>query len=160
MPLRNRTALITGGSRGIGKGIAQGLAQEGVRIAISYRANKTAAQTTLRTLQAQGAECFAVEADATNPEKVQFLMDAVLERFGRLDILVNNVGEFNWKLVADTSADEWQRVIASNLYSVFHASKAALPAMRRQHWGRIINLGAVGAERAFGQGTIDRKSVV
>jgi 3-oxoacyl-[acyl-carrier protein] reductase len=154
VPLRNRTALITGGSRGIGKGIAQGLAQEGVRIAISYRANKTAAQATLRTLQAQGAECFAVEADATNPEKVQFLMDAVLERFGRLDILVNNVGEFNWKLVADTSADEWQKVIASNLYSVFHASKAALPAMRRQHWGRIINLGAVGAERAFGQGTI------
>ena len=81
MPLRNRTALITGGSRGIGKGIAQGLAQEGVRIAISYRANKTAAQATLRTLQAQGAECFAVEADATNPDKVQFLMDAVLERF-------------------------------------------------------------------------------
>lgn len=154
MPLRNRTALITGGSRGIGKGIAQGLAQEGVRIAISYRANKTAAQATLRTLQAQGAECFAVEADATNPDKVQFLMDAVLERFGRLDILVNNVGEFNWKLVADTSADEWQKVIASNLYSVLHASKAAIPAMRRQHWGRIINLGAVGAERAFGQGTI------
>src|SRR5580704_2238787 len=116
--------------------------------------NKTAAQNTLRTLQAQGAECFAVEADATDPEKVQFLIDAVLERFGRLDILVNNVGEFNWKLVADTSADEWQKVIASNLYSVFHTSKAALPAMRRQHWGRIINLGAVGAERAFGQGTI------
>jgi 3-oxoacyl-[acyl-carrier protein] reductase len=154
VPLRNRTALITGGSRGIGKGIAQGLAQEGVRIAISYRTNKTAAQATLRILQAQGAECFAVEADATNPEKVQFLIDAVLERFSRLDILVNNVGEFNWKLVADTSADEWQKVIASNLYSVFHASKAALPAMRRQHWGRIINLGAVGAERAFGQGTI------
>jgi len=154
VPLRNRAALITGGSRGIGKGIAQGLAQEGVRIAISYRTNKTAAQATLRTLQAQGAECFAVEADATNPEKVQFLLDAVLERFGRLDILVNNVGEFNWKLVADTSAEEWQKVIASNLYSVFHASKAALPAMRRQHWGRIINLGAVGAERAFGQGTI------
>ena len=78
VPLRNRTALITGGSRGIGKGIAQGLAQEGVRIAISYRTNKTAAQATLRTLQAHGAECFAVEADATNPEKVQFLLDTVL----------------------------------------------------------------------------------
>jgi NAD(P)-dependent dehydrogenase (short-subunit alcohol dehydrogenase family) len=154
VPLRQRTALITGGSRGIGKGIAQGLAAEGVRIAISYRANKTAAQNTLRQLQAQGAECFAVEADATDPEKVQFLADKVLERFGRLDILINNVGEFNWKLVAETSVQEWRDVVASNLFSVFYASKAVLPAMRRQHWGRIITLGAVGADRAFGQGTI------
>lgn len=154
MPLRQKTALITGGGRGIGKGIAEGLAREGVRIAISYRMNKTAAQNTLRHLQAQGAECFAVEADATDPEKVQFLIDTVLERFGRLDILVNNVGEFNWKPVAETSLQEWEEIIASNLFSVFYASKAALPAMRRQHWGRIVNLGAVGAERGFGQGTI------
>ena len=154
LPLRQKTALITGGGRGIGKGVAQELAREGVRIAISYRMNKTAAQNTLRQLQAHGAECFAVEADATDPEKVQFLIDKVLERFGRLDILVNNVGEFNWKPVAETSLQEWEEVIASNLFSVFYASKAALPAMRQQHWGRIINLGAVGAERGFGQGTI------
>jgi len=152
--LRNRIALITGGSRGIGKGIAVGLGREGARVAISYRSNKTAAQNTLRQLQADGAECFAVEADATDPQKVQFLIEKVTERFGRLDILVNNVGEFNWKLVADTSIEEWHRVLASNLLSVFYASKAVLPLMRRNRWGRIINLGAVGAERAFGQATI------
>jgi 3-oxoacyl-[acyl-carrier protein] reductase len=152
--LRQRSALITGGSRGIGKGIAQGLAREGVRIAISYRSNKTAAQHTLRQLQAQGAECFAVEADATDPEKVQFLLDKVVERFGRLDILVNNVGTFNWKPVSETAIEEWKEVLASNLLSVFYASKVVLPFMRRQRWGRIINLGAVGAERAFGQATI------
>lgn len=154
MSLRQRTALITGGSRGIGKGIAQGLAREGVRVAISYRSNKAAAQNALRQIQSQGAECFAVEADATDPEKVQFLLDKVLERFGRLDILVNNVGEFNWKPVAETNTGEWERILASNLLSVFYCSKAALPSMRRQHWGRIVNLGAVGADRAFGQGTI------
>ena len=154
MSLRNRIALITGGSRGIGKGIAVGLGREGARVAISYRSNKTAAQNTLRQLQADGAECFAVEADATDPQKVQFLIEKVTERFGRLDILVNNVGEFNWKLVADTSIEEWHRVLASNLLSVFYASKAVLPLMRRNRWGRIINLGAVGAERAFGQATI------
>lgn len=154
MSLRNRTALITGGSRGIGKGIALGLGREGVRIAISYRSNKTAAQNTLRQIQAEGAECFAVEADATDPQKVQFLVEKVNERFGRLDILVNNVGEFNWKLVSETSIEEWHKVLASNLFSVFYASKAVLPLMRRQRWGRIVNLGAVGAERAFGQATI------
>ena len=154
MPLRKRTALITGGSRGIGKGIAQELAREGVRIAISYRTNKTAAQTTLRLLQAHGVECFAVEADATDANKVQFLVDTVVERFGHLDILVNNVGDFNWRTVAETSLEEWRDVVASNLFSVFYASKAALPSMRSRRWGRIINLGAVGAERGFGQGTI------
>jgi len=152
--LHHRTVLITGGSRGIGKGIAICLGREGARVAISYRSNKTGAQNTLRQLQADGAECFAVEADATDPQKVQFLVEKVTERFGRLDILVNNVGEFNWKLVAETSIEEWQKVLASNLLSVFYASKAVLPLMRRNRWGRIINLGAVGAERAFGQATI------
>jgi len=146
--------LVTGGSRGIGKGIALGLAREGVRIAISYRSNKGAAQNALRQLQEVGAECFAVEADSGDPAKVQFLVDKVVERFGRLDILVNNVGEFNWKPVAETSVEEWKGVVASNLFSVFYASKAVLPTMRRHHWGRIINLGALGAERSFGQGTI------
>ena len=154
LPLSERVALVTGGSRGIGKGIALGLAREGVRIAISYRSNKAAAQNALRQLQERGAECFAVEADSGDPAKVGFLVDKVVERFGRLDILVNNVGEFNWKPVAETSVEEWKNVIASNLFSVFYASKAVLPPMRRHHWGRIINLGALGAERSFGQGTI------
>ncbi len=154
MTLGRKTALVTGGSRGIGKGIALGLAQEGALLAISYRSSKAAAQGTLRELQARGAECFAVEADATVPAQVQVLIDKVVERFGSLDILVNNVGEFNWKPVAETSVEEWEKVFRSNLLSVFYASRAALPAMRRQRWGRIVNLGAAGAERAFGQATI------
>jgi 3-oxoacyl-[acyl-carrier protein] reductase len=152
--LREKAVLITGGSRGIGKGIAFGLAREGARIAISYRANKTAAQNTLRQLQSQGADCLCVEADATNPEIVDSLVNHVIDRFGRLDVLVNNVGEFNWKPVIETSISEWEAILRSNLMSVFYASKAVLSAMRRQRWGRIINLGAVGAERAFGQATI------
>jgi len=152
--LRQRCALITGGSRGIGKGIALSLGKEGARVAISYRTNKSAAQNTLRQIQSLGAECFAVEADASDPAKVQFLSDTVHERFGGIDILVNNVGIFSWKLVFETTHDEWERVIASNLFSAFYMSKAVLPVMRSQRWGRIINIGAVGAERAFGQATI------
>lgn len=154
MSLRGRTVLITGGSRGIGKGIAFGLAREGARIAISYRSNKTAAQNTLRQLQATGAEALCVEADATNPEIVQSLVSHVIERFSGIEILVNNVGEFNWAPVIETTTDDWEKIVRSNLLSVFYTSKSVLPTMRRQHWGRIINLGAVGAERAFGQATI------
>lgn len=154
MSLRNRSALVTGGTRGIGKGIAAALGREEARLAIAYRSNKAAAQNALRELQAAGAECFAVETDVTDPAKVSFLVETVLERYGRLDILINNVGVFRWGLLTESTVEEWQAILDSNLLSVVYACKAALPAMRRQRWGRIVNLGAVGAERAFGQGTI------
>jgi 3-oxoacyl-[acyl-carrier protein] reductase len=154
LSLGKKVALVTGGSRGIGKGIALALGREGARVAIGYRSNKGAAQTALRELQTVGVECFAVETDVTDPAKVDFLIRTVLERYGRLDVLVNNVGEFRWKLLAESTLEEWQELLASNLLSVLYASKAALPAMERQRWGRIINLGAVGAERAFGQAKI------
>src|SRR5229473_4525008 len=93
MPLANRVALITGGSRGIGRGIAVRLAQEGARIAIGYRSNKVAAQQTLRQLQASGADCVAVETDITQAARAEQLVQTVADRYGRLDIVVNNVGD-------------------------------------------------------------------
>jgi len=154
MQLQRRVAVVTGGTRGIGKGIALSLGADGARVCIAYRSNTAGAQNTLRELQVRGAEAFAVQADVTEAGKAQFLVNAVVERYGRLDILVNNVGEFRWKTVAESTVEEWNQILASNLLSVFYASKAAVPVMRRQRWGRIINLGAVGAERAFGQATI------
>jgi NAD(P)-dependent dehydrogenase (short-subunit alcohol dehydrogenase family) len=154
MALVNRVALITGGSRGIGRGIALRLAKEGARIAISYLSNKAAAQQTLRLLQAIGADCVAVETDVTEPVKAEQLVNTVAERFGRIDILVNNVGGFRWGALAESSLDEWQSIFDSNLRSVLYVSRAMLPHMRRGRWGRIINMGAVGAERAFGQAKI------
>jgi 3-oxoacyl-[acyl-carrier protein] reductase len=71
---------------------------------------------------------------------------------------VNNVGDFEWKPVVESTVEEWSAVITSNLYSVFYATKFTLPIMRRQHWGRVINMGAVGAERAFGQAKISAYS--
>ena len=96
MALRNRVALITGGTRGIGRGIAMRLAKDGARIAIGYRTNKNAAQNTLRQLQAAGADCVAVEADITSAARCEQFVNTVTDRFGRLDILVNNVGDFRW----------------------------------------------------------------
>ena len=154
MALRNRVALITGGTRGIGRGIALRLARDGARVAVGYRSNKSAAQGALRQLQAAGADCVAVEADITSAVGAEQFLKTVTDRFGRLDVLVNNVGDFRWGTLAEGSLDDWQNIFSSNLMSVVFMSRAALPHMRRGRWGRIINLGAVGAERAFGQAKI------
>lgn len=154
MSLRNRVALVTGSSRGIGKEIAFTLGRAGARVAVSYRTNKLGAQKVVNELRALGVESLALATDITDPARVKEMIEALVRHFGRLDILVNNVGNFEWKPVADSTIEEWHAIFASNLYSVFYTSKFALPTMRRQRWGRMINLGAVGAERAFGQAKI------
>jgi len=156
--LKNRVALVTGASRGIGKEIALTLGRAGARVAVSYRTNKLGAQKVVNALRALGTEGWAVETDVTDPVRAKELMDSLVRHFGRLDVLVNNVGDFEWKPVMESTLEEWHAVIASNLFSVFYTSKYALPTMRRQRWGRIINLGAVGAERAFGQAKISAYS--
>jgi len=154
MSLRNRVALVTGGSRGIGRGLALRLAQDGARIAIAYRSNKVAAQQTLRQLQTGGADCVAVETDVTDSNRCEQLIKTVVDRYGRLDIVVNNVGDFRWGMLAESSVPDWESIFASNLFTVLYMCRATLPHMRRVRWGRIINMGAVGAERAFGQAKI------
>jgi 3-oxoacyl-[acyl-carrier protein] reductase len=154
MSLRNRVALVTGGSRGIGRGIAVRLAQDGARVAIAYRSNKTAAQQTLRQMQSSGMDCVAVETDISDAALAEQLVRTVADRFGRLDIVVNNVGDFRWGTLGESALEDWKSVFASNLMTVMYVSRAALAHMRRGRWGRIINLGAVGAERAFGQAKI------
>jgi NAD(P)-dependent dehydrogenase (short-subunit alcohol dehydrogenase family) len=147
-------ALVTGASRGIGKEIALSLGRAGARVAVSYRTNKLDAQKVVNELRARGGDALAVATDITDPARVKEMIDGLVRHFGRLDILVNNVGDFRWKPVVDSTIEEWHAILNSNLSSVFYASKFALPTMRRQRWGRMINLGAVGAERAFGQAKI------
>jgi 3-oxoacyl-[acyl-carrier protein] reductase len=158
LSLRYRVAVGTGASRGIGKEIALTLGRAGIRVAVSYHTSRQAAQRVVSALQSLGSEGLAIPTDVTVPERVKDLVSKVVRQFGRLDILVNNVGEFKWKTVMDSTAEEWQDMLASNLYSVFHTSKAALHIMRGQRWGRVINLGSVGAERAFGQAKISAYS--
>ncbi len=154
MSLRNRVAVVTGGTRGIGRGIAVGLARQGAKIALIYRANKAAAQMALRQLQAEGVDCLAIETNITDPARADQMIKTVADRYGRLDILVNNVGDFRWGTLAESSVEEWSSIFDSNVLTVFYTCRAALPLMRKGRWGRIINLGAVGAERAFGQAKI------
>jgi 3-oxoacyl-[acyl-carrier protein] reductase len=150
--------LVTGASRGIGKEIALAMGRAGLRVAVAFRTNKLGAQQVLSDLRAAGAEGLAFTTDVTDPTRVKELIDAVAKQFGRLDVLVNNVGDFEWKPVVESTVEAWSSIIVSNLYSVFYTTKFALPVMRRQRWGRIINLGAVGAERAFGQAKISAYS--
>jgi len=154
LPLAQRTVLITGAGRGLGKGIALSLAAEQMRIALCYRGNRAAAERAARAIQKHGAEALVLQADVTVPAQVQKLVASTVKHFGRLDVLINNVGEFGWKPVAESTPEEWEKVFASNLFSAFYMSREVLPVMRKQRWGRIVNLGAVGAERAFGQAKI------
>ena len=153
---QNRVALVTGAAHGIGREIALVLGRAGVRVAVSYRTNKLGAQKVLNELKtarglAAGPPDLAVATDVTDWRRAKELLDAVVRHFGRLDILVNNVGDFEWKAVIDSTIAEWHSVLASNLFSVFYTSKYALPTMRAQRWGRIINIGSVGAERPLGR---------
>ncbi len=158
MSLKNRVALVTGASRGIGKEIALTLGRAGARVAVSYHSNKLGAQKVVNELRQLGTQGLAVQSEITDPARVKELLDTVVRHFTRLDILVNNVGDFEWKPVFESTLEEWHAVVASNLHSVYYASKYALPVMRRQRWGRVINMGAVGAERAFGQAKISAYS--
>ncbi len=154
MKLKNRVALVTGASRGIGKEIALTLGRHGARVAVGYHTNRLGAQKVVNALRARHTEGFAIAGDVTDPARAKEMVEAVARHFGRLDVLVNNVGDFTWKPVIDSSPEEWMSILASNLFSAFYTCKHALPVMRRQRWGRMINIGAVGAERAFGQAKI------
>jgi 3-oxoacyl-[acyl-carrier protein] reductase len=105
-------------------------------------------------MQRVGADCVAVETDISEPARAEQLIKTVGDRFGRLDILVNNVGHFGWGTLSESTVEDWQEIFDSNVRTVFYMCRAALPLMRKGRWGRIINLGAVGAERAFGQAKI------
>ncbi len=137
--LAGLTAIVTGGARGIGLGIARSLAKAGCRIAL-WDIDADALHAATAELRAKGAEVSARRVSVTSPEDVQAATVELLERNGRIDVLVNNAGIGGDKLVTKMELDFWQRVIETNLTSQFICCKAVLPAMVAQKFGRIINL--------------------
>ncbi len=144
--LSGQVALITGGNKGIGKGIARAFAAEGARLAITARGAEELRRAA-EELKAAGADVLAVPADVTDEKEVQTLFARVLERFGRLDLLVNNAGAFDGGPIDELSAEAWDRVIAVNLRAPFLCTREALRVMKRQKSGRIINIGSISAQR-------------
>jgi 3-oxoacyl-[acyl-carrier protein] reductase len=149
--LRGRTVLVTGAGQGLGAALARAAARAGARVVVNCRKNLKGAEALGRELRKDGAEVCVCRADVTDHAQARELVDAALASFGRIDVLVNTVGGFSWKPLAETEPAEWRAVMASNLDSVYHMTRLVVPGMRKNHWGRIVNLGAVGAERTLGQ---------
>jgi len=148
--LDGRVALVTGGSRRMGKAIALALGRAGADVAIGYRTRAADARAVVASIEALGRRAVAVRADLTRPAECRRLVETVAGEFGRLDVLVNNVGDWVQEPVETMDLATWRRVLDSNLTATFLCSKAALRHMRRRRWGRIVNLGAAGAYRAHG----------
>ena len=150
--LDGKNALVTGGSRGIGRAIALQLARDGARVAFSYRTGEVEAQAVAKEITDLGKEVLMLRADVSNPKEARGLVAKVLERWGRLDILVNNAGITRDKSVRKLSDEEWTEVINTNLNSVYYCSSAAIKSMCDQQYGRIINISSfVGQSGNFGQ---------
>lgn len=138
-----RVAVVTGGSRGIGKTIAMRLAAEGANVALSYRSNDEAAEETAASVRAEGVKCAVFKGDVASPGDVQALYKGVSDEFGRLDILVNNAGITRDNLMMRMKEDEFDEVLRTNLGGTFLCTRAALRPMIRARWGRIVNVSSV-----------------
>ena len=136
-------ALVTGGSRGIGRAVALELAGRGNRVAINYAGNDDAAAEVLEVIMSTGTEAMTIKADVSDPGDVDRLFAEVNHRLGPVDILVNNAGIARDRLVLRMATADWDEVINTNLRSVYLCSKAALRPMVRAKWGRIINISSV-----------------
>jgi 3-oxoacyl-[acyl-carrier protein] reductase len=144
--LSGRSAIVTGGSRGIGRAIALRLAAQGADVAFSYRGNVAAAEETAAAIRALGRKALAVQADHSQPEAGGIVVTAALEAFGKIDILVNNAGITRDDLIMRMSLEAWQQVIDTNLSGAFHAIKAVTRPMLKAKGGRIINITSVSGQ--------------
>jgi 3-oxoacyl-[acyl-carrier protein] reductase len=143
MSLHNQVAVVTGGSRGIGRAAALELAAQGARVLVNYQHSAAAAAEVARLIAEAGGEAAIFAADVGDEQAANRLIEAALERWGRLDVLVNNAGITDDAPLLRLKPEQWHRVIETDLTSVFLCCRAALPAMRRQRYGRIVNVGSL-----------------
>jgi 3-oxoacyl-[acyl-carrier protein] reductase len=139
----DKSALVTGASRGIGRAIALRLATEGARIVLNYKTNAEAATSVANEIEASGSQVTVVQADVARPADVERLIASALEAFGRIDVLVNNAGITRDTLLMRMSEADWDTVLDTNLKSAFLVTKAAMRPMLRQRGGRIVNITSI-----------------
>lgn len=145
--LSGRVALVTGGSRGIGKAIALAMARAGATVVLNFREDKRAAENTVSEIASFGAMAVPFQGDVRDPKQVEAMLSGIVSRFGQVDILVNNAGIIRDLLLLEMEGKDWDEVLQTNLWGVYHCSRAALKWMVVRRWGRIINLSSVVASR-------------
>jgi len=144
--LTGRAAVVTGGSRGIGRAIVLRLATQGADVAFSYRGNAAAAQATAAEVRALGRTALPIAADVSQPESAEALIKAALEAFGKVDILVNNAGITRDDLIMRMGIDAWREVLETNLSGAFYTLKAVTRPMLKARGGRIVNITSVSGQ--------------
>lgn len=141
--LKGKVAVVTGAARGIGRAIAIALARQGASVAVNYRQQAEAAENVVRIAQEAGADAIAVQGDVSDEAAARRVVAAAVERWGHVDILVNNAGVAFYGLLLDTTVEQWDMLMGVHLRGAFNCSKAVLPAMIRNGYGRIINIASV-----------------
>lgn len=143
MSLQGKTAIVTGGGRGIGRAICLEFAAQGANLVINYAGNSEAAEKTAADCEALGAKAAIIKADVSKSEEVDAIFALAVEEFGRVDILVNNAGVTKDKLIMAMSEEDFDKVVDTNLKGAFLCMKAASKLMMKQRSGRIINMSSV-----------------
>ncbi|WP_129727985.1 MULTISPECIES: 3-oxoacyl-ACP reductase [Bacillaceae] len=150
--LDGKVAIVTGGAKGIGKSITEALAKQGVKVVINYNSSATAADELVNALAEQGSEAYACQADVSKLEDAKRLVEETVQRYGRVDFLVNNAGITRDRSFKKLSREDWDQVIDVNLSSVYNTVSAALPYIAESDNGRIINISSIiGQTGGFGQ---------
>ena len=139
----DKTVLVTGGTRGIGRAIVEAFAEAGARVAFTFRSSTEEAEALKQQLEAGGTEVLVFQGDAADAEAAGAAVQAVLDAWGRLDVLVNNAGITRDNLMLRLTEDDWDAVIGTNLKSVFNFSKAVYRAMMKQRGGAVINISSI-----------------
>jgi 3-oxoacyl-[acyl-carrier protein] reductase/pteridine reductase len=148
LPLAGKSALVTGGARRIGREIALSLARAGADVAITYRSSRLEAEDTVREIELLGCRALAVECDVRSEASVRAAIQAVISKFGRLDLLVNNAAVFESAALENISLAEWDAVFETNARGPFLVAREALAHLREAE-GRIVNMGSLGGLRAW-----------
>ena len=143
MKLKDKIALVTGSSRGVGRAVALGYAEEGAKVVVNYTSNQKAADEVVQAIQDLGSDAIAVKADVAQKSEVENLVSAAVDKFGRLDILVNNAGFTRPSLMLKMTEDQWDQVVDIHLKGAFLCAQAAGIRMKEQNSGKIINVTSV-----------------
>jgi 3-oxoacyl-[acyl-carrier protein] reductase len=144
--LSGKSAVVTGGSRGIGRAIAVRLATQGADVAFSYKGNEAAAKETAAAIEGLGRRALAIQADGSQPEAAETLVKTAIEAFGKIDILVNNAGITRDDLIMRMSVEAFREVLETNLFGAFYATKAVTRPMLKAKGGRIVNITSVSGQ--------------